>query len=452
MYDTKASYTIPIGNHKWALKMNRVCVIDIAGLTPRLLRGRDSLWLNSLQTPPQAMMPTFPAIANSLQASVTTGREPGAHGVVAGGVYRRQSFSVSFAERSNTLLTKKRFWHARAFAPSPKVSLMFWSNPLAGGGDVVLGATTYACRCGAVSHQPRGLYDDLVQAFGQFEFDRFQGPGAFFGISDWISRASAEVWKNQRPDLQWVFLPGVDFELVRGGSGAPAVEEAILAVDQYARRIAKAVESDGGDVIVLSTSPYVDVSRVVHPNVKLAKAGLLKTVQTPDGLMPDLANSQAFAMVDHQIAHIFCSDENVADQAAVVVGALDGVAGVVPRQELFSEGMGHDRCGERIALCKPDSWFSYRWWDQDQAAPDVAQHVGASGKCGYDPCELLPAEGGFDIDESHVRASCGLVSNDPSDHCILAGSYQMDLPAQPRVTDLAEMIHAKMVAEVPSVS
>jgi len=404
--------------------------------------------MHSLARPVGAMRPTFPAVCPSVQASMTTGRPPGAHGVVAGGVYRRQAREVSFAERSNTLLSKKRFWHARDLPQAPKVSLVFWSNPLAGGADVVVGAATYGGRRGDVSHHPRGLYEDLAEALGPFDVDALQGPSASFAAGQWIGRAAGEIWRSGRPDLQWVYLPGVDFELVRGGLSAGSVSEALGALDGLVERLAAVVRQDGGEVVIVSDGGYVDVCRASSPNVRLREAGLLAVRHGEQGEVMDLHNSRAFAMVDHQFAHLYCLDQRAEDEAAEALGTLDGVEAVLSRDEAFCEGLGHDRAGERVLVAEADAWFAYRWWPEGHEAPAVAGRCGAEGKCGYDPCELLPGAdgGGVDCDESHVRASRGRVDMEPADGCVLGATCGLEAGEDLCVTDLPAVLQRLMFA------
>ncbi len=435
--------------------MKRICVIDISGLSLGLLAGAEGLWIDSLSSPLRPMTSTLPAVQASLHASMTTGCEPGLHGIVAGGVYRRQSGAMSFAERSNTLLSKKRFWHSRKLTPAPKVSLVFWSNPLAGGADVVLGASTYSCRCGGVSAQPRGLYDSLTAEFGQFDVSSFHGPTASFGAGDWISQAAREIWRKHNPDLQWVYLPGVGTEIVRGGTGSPVVIDALRTVDAYAMRIAECVAESGGEVVIVSSGGYVDVTRAVAPNAALAAAGLLKTVKTDAGDVLDTAGSRAFAMVDHQFAHLYCADDESACEATAVLAGLDGVDAVLPREEVFCEGLGRDRAGEYVIIAARDAWFAYRWWADGQTPPAMAYETGDlcnsshspnSEKCGYDPCELFAGAepGKIAYDESLVRASKGRADAPTESACVLGSTCNLQCEDDVSVTDLPKILRELM--------
>ncbi|MBT3201655.1 MAG: hypothetical protein HN350_17270 [Phycisphaerales bacterium] len=417
--------------------MKRICIINVAGLSPDLLSRQGDLWFGSL-TPAAdgAMTPTMPSVPASVQASMTTGRLPGEHGVVAGGVFRRQSRNLSIAERSNTLLTKKRFWHSRHLPEKPKVALVFWSNPLAGGGDIVLGAASYACHCGKVSNQPVGLYDRLTETCGQFDCANVSGPTASWKASQWIAESAGNIWRDDQPDLMWVNLPGVNYELIRGGvaDNATAVE-ALADVDKWANALSDAVCAQGGQVIVVSDGGYTDVNQAVCPNIALREAGMLCVKETDDGLEVDIEASDAVALVDHQVAHLYC-DEELADKAAAVLAPLEGVESVLPRSEVFAPGLGHDRAGERIIIAKPGAWMAPRWCSADEKlTPQAAQ-----SPLGYDPCELISDQ----ADETSVRASRGLVDGSPETACFLGATFQLPAPQEMCVTELPDVLKKVM--------
>jgi predicted AlkP superfamily pyrophosphatase or phosphodiesterase len=428
----------------------RVCVIDIAGASARLIEqtGAGKLWLRSLVTPPSPMRSVMPALTATVHASMTTGAGVGTHGVVAGGIFRRQSAGVSLSERSNTLLNKKRFWHARRLPRMLKTALVFWSNPLAGAADYVVGCHTYVPGRHNVPDQPAGLYAEIARAGGEFDLSMLYGPSATWRCCQWISAAARHVWATRKPDLQWVYMPGVNFECVRHGPESEQAAEALRQVDALAAQLAQDVQADGSAVVVVSNGGYVPVHRAANPNYQLRQAGLLKLAQGEGGTFIDLGASRAFAMVDHQVAHVFCQDESVRSEAAAAVAQDPAVAAVLPREDLVGPGLGRDRAGELMALAAPDAWMSFCWWGAGEDAPEVARRFDPTGKCGYDPCELLPAppgssDGGdgiaaIDSAPQRVRGSRGLVSVPPADQCFWASSA--DIPAPADVTGVAQAI------------
>jgi len=406
--------------------------------------------MDSLASPPRPIAATFPAVAASVQASMTTGVQPGAHGVVAGGIFRRQHRAFSLDERSNTLLNKKRFWHSRHLPRRPKVAMLFWSNPLAGAADAVIGASTYGPLPQLVADQPRGLYQRLADQIGPFDPRLVRGPGASWRAGEWIASAAAAIWRQLKPDLQWVYLPGANFEATRHGPQSAELLEAVSKIDGLARGLSEAVAASGGETLVVSDGGYVAVRRTALPNAALREAGLLKVRPGHAGEELDLVSSRAFALVDHQVAHVYCDDEAAAHEAADVLAGLEGVATVCPREELFCPGLGHDRAGEMIALAEPDAWLAYPWWEPDQPAPALAYQADAVGKCGYDPCELFAGrEGGkIDPDLGNVRASRGLVSTPVADQCVLGATCKLPGEIGPAVTDVPEVLRRILFGDV----
>ncbi len=415
--------------------MSRVCIINIAGLSMRMLGRCNGLWTQSLAGAPVAVGATFPAVSASVQASMTTGVEPGAHGVIAGGIFRRQCRAMSLDERSNTLLNKKRFWHGRSMPSRMKVSLLFWSNPLAGAGDYVIGASTYGPAARIVADVPQGLHAQIANKIGPFDAALVRGPGSSCRASEWITAAGEYVWNALKPDIQLVYLPGLNFEIIRHGFDSPQALDALKTVDALADRLAQMVLQTGGQVVLVSDGGYVPVSKYACPNRALRRAGLLVTKD--DGNRIDLERSRAVALVDHQVAHVYCDDPAVAKDASAAIASEDGVDKVLTRDELFCEGLGHDRAGEVVVLSEASSWLCYQWWNGD--APPIAYATDTTAKAGYDPCELVGGEeGSINPDPSLCRASRGLITADVQDQCLIAGT----VPIEPVecVTDLPDVV------------
>jgi type I phosphodiesterase/nucleotide pyrophosphatase len=99
--------------------------------------------------------------------------------------------------------------------------------------------------------------------------------------------------------------------------------------------------------------------------------------------------SRAFAVADHQIAHVYVRDE--ADLPAVqkACAGLAGVGEVLDAAGQARYGLDHERSGELVLLAEPDAWFTYYYWLDDRRAPDFARTVEIHRKPGYDPVELF---------------------------------------------------------------
>ena len=104
-------------------------------------------------------------------------------------------------------------------------------------------------------------------------------------------------------------------------------------------------------------------------------------------MMP--GESAAFAVADHQLAHVYVRNPGMIDEVAKALQSVPGVARVARPVELE---LDHPRSGELIVLSEPDAWFTYYYWLEDSLAPDFARTVDIHRKPGYDPCELFTDE------------------------------------------------------------
>jgi predicted AlkP superfamily pyrophosphatase or phosphodiesterase len=232
---------------------------------------------------------------------------------------------------------------------------------------------------------------NLEAQIGPFPFPSFWGPKAGLPSSDWIARASALVMRQNKPDLTLVYLPHLDYDYQRVGPGDPA---RVAEVDACAGLVIDAAREIGATIVVVSEYGLVPVSRPVYLNRELRKRGWLSVRGGPYGEMLETFESRAFAVVDHQLAHIYVRDLPL-EEVRKSIEALDGIERVVPPRDLE---LDHPRSGELIAIAKSDAWFAYPYWLDDALAPDFARTVDIHRKPGYDPCELFltsPARAGF---------------------------------------------------------
>ncbi|HET6576253.1 MAG TPA: alkaline phosphatase family protein, partial [Fimbriiglobus sp.] len=201
----------------------------------------------------------------------------------------------------------------------------------------------------------------------------------------------------------------------------------------------------GAAVWVVSEYGHCDVTRPVYPNRLLRTAGLLTVRSGPFGEQLDTFGSRAFAVCDHQLAHVYVQGPADVPRVRELLGPLPGVGRVLAGAERAEVQLDHERSGEVVLLSQPDSWFAYPFWLDDGQAPDYARAVAIHHKPGFDPCELFfdPAlrmpklhaarrvmekKLGFrmtmdvvPLDAAIVRGSHGLPAADPLDRAILIG-------------------------------
>jgi predicted AlkP superfamily pyrophosphatase or phosphodiesterase len=163
----------------------------------------------------------------------------------------------------------------------------------------------------------------------------------------------------------------------------------VAEVDECAGVVLDAAREIGAAPIVVSEYGLVPVSQPVYLNRKLREAGWLAVRDGPFGEMLDPFASKAFAVCDHQLAHVYVNDAALLSDVQHRVMGVDGVDRVLDAADLRAEGLDHPRSGELVALAKPHAWFAYPYWLDAARAPDFARTVDIHRKPGYDPCELF---------------------------------------------------------------
>ncbi|GAA3153369.1 hypothetical protein GCM10020001_091190 [Nonomuraea salmonea] len=169
------------------------------------------------------------------------------------------------------------------------------------------------------------------------------------------------------PDLTLAYLPHLDYDLQRFGPGHPQAAAAAAELDAELGPLLDAA----GDrtVVVLSEYGITDVARPVDVNRLLRSERLLR-VHTQDGMeYLDPWTSRAFAVADHQVAHVYVRDPADVPAVAKLCAALPGVGAVLDQDGKAAHDLDHPRSGELVLLAEPDAWFTYYYWLDDARAP-----------------------------------------------------------------------------------
>lgn len=354
---------------------SKLCLINVVGLTPSLLRHAPRIAALGDVSP---MRSPLPAVTCTSQATMLTGLAPRDHGIVGNGWYFRDTQEVRFWQQAHSLIQGEPFYKDFETA-----KLFWWFNQSA----PVRWSATPKPHYGSDGSKVFDILDhtgcDLQKRLGPFPFHAFWGPAAGLASSRWIADAAALVMRQNRPQLTMVYLPHLDYDFQRLTDHDPA---RVAEVDACAGSIIDAADAIGATCVVVSEYGLVPVSRAVHINRVLRKAGYLTVRDGPFGEMLMPGESKAFAVADHQLAHVYVNDPSIADAVAQRLSDQPGIARVVRPAELE---LDHPRSGEWIALAEPDSWFTYYYWNDDARAPDFARCVDIHRKPGYDPCELF---------------------------------------------------------------
>jgi hypothetical protein len=150
------------------------------------------------------------------------------------------------------------------------------------------------------------------------------------------------------------------------------------------------VRARGADVLVVSEYGLQPVHAPVHINRLLREAGWLAVRVDPDGReLPDHGASRAFAVADHQVAHVYVADPGDIPAVAEQLRGCAGIAQLLDGDGKRSAGLDHPRSGELVAVAAAGHWFTWYYWLDDACAPDFARTVDIHRKPGYDPCELF---------------------------------------------------------------
>ena len=458
-----------------------VVLINAVGLTSRLLQYAPRLKMLAERGSLSVLTEVLPAVTCTAQASLLTGQPPEVHGVVGNGWLFRETGEIRFWQQANTLLQAEPIYqtarklaarHGREFRSA---KLFWWFNQGAAVDYSVTPKPWYGAdgnKVFGITGTPDGLTDRLEAKLGAFPFRAFWGPGAGLPCTRWISQAAAEVLKNERPHLSLVYLPHLDYDPQRFGPSGSDMPRLVAELDTAAAPLLDAAESVGARVWVVSEYGHCDVSRPIPVNRELRKAGFLNVRPGPFGETFDTFNSRAFAVCDHQIAHVYVADRDDRPRVRDQLQGIAGVAKIYQGDERAEIGLNHSRAGDLVVLSEPDAWFAYPYWFDDRNAPDFARTVDIHRKPGYDPCELLfdprllwPAGRAlrrllqkklgfrtlFDViplDPSLIKGSHGLLAADPLDRPVfISDRSRADQRRSLKTTDIHGMLLRALVPE-----
>jgi predicted AlkP superfamily pyrophosphatase or phosphodiesterase len=378
--------------------MKPVLVINVVGLTPGLLSQTPRLAALGRSGFTASLGSVLPAVTCPAQATMLTGKAPRDHGIVGNGWYDRALAEVLFWRQSNRLVSceSDKLWNVgrRRHGGAFSVAKMFWwFNMYAAVDAAVTPRPVYPAdgrKIPSIYAQPPELKADLQGPLGRFPLFDFWGPRAGIRSSEWIAAATRRVIEQRRPTVTLCYLPHLDYDLQRFGPDSPEATRACSEIDRVAGDLAEWAANRGHTVVVLSEYGITSVRDGVHVNRALRRAGLLTVQQVDLGWeLLDAGASPAFAVADHQIAHVYVADAARIPEVRAVLEETDGVAEVLDRAALADHGLDHDRAGDLLAVAAPDRWFTYYYWLDDARMPDFARTVDIHRKPGYDPVELF---------------------------------------------------------------
>ena len=408
----------------------------------------------------RALDTVSPAVTCSVQSTLLTGEMPCVHGAVANGWYDRERAEIGFWKQSNHLITGEKIWEAaQRLNPDYTCAKMFWWYNMYSSAN--WSATPrpqypadgrkipdhYAC--------PAELHDELDAKFGQFPLFSFWGPKANIVSSRWITDATVHVMQTRKPTLTLTYLPHLDYNLQRLGPDLshPRLQQDLQELDELCGELIACADAQNADTLVVSEYGITSVNQAVDINRQLRRADLLAVRHESGSEQLDAGASAAFAVADHQLAHVYVKNAAQIEEVRQLLLSVDGIDTVVAGHERSALGLDHARSGDLIAVSAADRWFSYYYWLDEDRAPDYSRTVDIHRKPGYDPVELFvdpqirwpvlkvgsilaARKLGFsrlmDVispSDSHlVKGSHGRVTDDPQDGPLLISSNADVLP------------------------
>jgi predicted AlkP superfamily pyrophosphatase or phosphodiesterase len=448
--------------------MNKTVVIDIVGLSSSLI-GEHTPFLKKYceSKKLQTIQPHLPAVTTAVQSTYVTGKWPAEHGIVGNGWYDKIDCEIKFWKQSNKLVLADKIWDkAKKHDPSFTVSNMFWWYNMYSTADFSVTPRPNYLADGrkmpdCYSH-PADLRDYLQKELGQFPLFQFWGPGANIASTKWIADASKLTHDRYDPTLTLVYLPHLDYCLQKFGQEFPKISKELHEIDNVVEDLVRFYEKKGARIILLSEYGITNVQQPVHINRVLRQNNFLG-IRVERGLeLLDAGASQAFAVADHQIAHVYINDVSVTNKLRQVLEKIPGVEIVLDKEEQKAYNINHERSGDFVLMADEKSWFTYYFWLNDTVAPDYARAVDIHKKPGYDPVEmfmtskaraaykLLRKKAGFryvmdviPLDATLIKGSHGRLEKNSSFHPVLITDkfYSGSVPA----TEIHDIIWEHLV-------
>lgn len=447
----------------------KTAVLCTVGLTRRLLEEMPHVRAVGEQGFTACLDTVFPAVTATVQASLTTGLLPREHGAVANGWYHRDHGEVMMWRQHNALVHGEKVWQAaRLRDPGHSTAYLCWWWAMGADVDTVLTPRPVYHHDGRKSPDcytvPASLRDELTAAQGEFPLFQYWGPTASIAATRWIAGAARHVVDRRRPDLSFIYVPHLDYDLQRYGPDSPQAVRAAREADTALAPLLADLRERGTTVVALSEYGITPVSRPVDINRALRREGLLSVFTQRAMEYLDPHTSRAFAVADHQAAHVYVADPADVPRVRDVLKSVPGVDEIWDRTQQADYGIDHPNSGELVAVSEPDAWFTYYYWLDDDRAPDFARQVEIHRKPGYDPAELLydPTVPGVKaraaaqvarkkaglryriktvpLDPSGVRGSHGRLPSDPLDSPVLLCSRPGSARDEIDATEVKELL------------
>jgi len=340
------------------------------------------------------LKPVLPAVTCSVQSSMLTGGSVSEHGIVANGWFDRQANEIRLWKQSNRLVGGEKVWDtARKRDPQFTCLNMFWWYNMYSSADYSVTPRPIYKADGrkipdCYSH-PAELRDRLQSELGRFPLFKFWGPASSIESSRWIADATVIAHKKLDPALTLVYLPHLDYALQKLGPDHHDIKKHVTQIDEVVGDLLSYFDSRSVEPIIVSEYGIEPVSQCIPINRMLREQDCIAIREEMGTELLDAGASEAFAVADHQIAHVYVKNGQNIDRVLDICKKTPGIEQVLDKDAQSKLHIDHQRSGDIVLVAEEGHWFSYHYWLDDSKAPDFARTVDIHRKPGYDPCELF---------------------------------------------------------------
>lgn len=383
--------------------MNRTVVINVVGLTDSLI-GEHTPRISQFAEAGSLsrIAPAFPAVTCTAQSDYLTGKTATDHGIVANGWYSRELAETQFWKQPDQIVQAPKIWDAlqRENSDFTCAKLFWWYNMYSKVDWSITPRPMYPADGSKhfdIYSWPYAIREEIKRDLGEFPFAGFWGPAAGVDspqgkadcVSQWIANSAKWIEERHQPTLSLVYLPHLDYNLQRLGPKNPAISRDLGEIDAIVGNLIDFFGKRSVNVILLSEYGITPVDTPIHLNRIFRDKGWITVKEELGRELLDFGACKAFAVADHQIAHVYINDPLVGENARALLEDTPGIDRILGSEEKRAAGIDHERAGDLIAVAKENAWFTYYYWQDDKRAPDFARCVDIHRKPGYDPVELF---------------------------------------------------------------
>jgi len=450
--------------------MHKTVVLNVVGLT-RALIGDLTPFLSrfSREGGTHLIEQVLPAVTCSVQSTYLTGKKPREHGIVGNGWYFRDECEVRFWRQSNKLVQAEKVWEtARKRDPKFTCANHFWWYNMYSSVDYsVTPRPNYLAdgrKVPDIYTRPANLRDRLQKELGTFPLFHFWGPTTSIKSSEWIAEGAMITDEDYDPTLTLIYLPHLDYNLQRHGKDHASIKNDLAKIDRVCEKLVNYYRGKDAKILILSEYGITNVNNPISINRIFRKHNLLQIREEQGRELLDAGASEAFAVADHQVAHIYVNNKQKTGEVRDIISDTEGIELVLDENSKRDYGLNHPRAGELVAVADKNSWFTYYYWLDDRKAPDFASTVDIHRKPGYDPAEMFfnPESGavklragwkllkkklGFRVlmdliplDPTLIKGSHGRINERPEDHPVLLTDKRYALPEKIPPTEVRGII------------